>query len=410
MSANLHSVLLSIAPLLLLQSEARAERVEWRRVQTTTLELLTTADAASAADALNELESLRLYILSALPAEATAAARLRIVAFSSEWEFQAFRLNAHSPAYFVGGPAQPTIVLGRLSKDSLPSLRHELVHYLLRLSRRDLPLWLEEGLAESLSGVDPATARARLRLLRQNGPIPIDEFLAAGRDSRWYTSYEGARLFYAQSWALVESMRRNSPSLDWAAIDRWLRHPGPLDLDLQPAPRPELPRLQSTALIDTPRNSDIDLALGRLLLTLGDLEGARVRLERAADEQPEAWAALGDAALRQSRPADARSALRRALSLHAADARALWQLAVLEQNHPQGDPATAVRALELLLAAAPSNDQARIALSSHYLRLQRFSDALAQLHMVRQTPPAQAAYFKQALQFAQANAAPPALR
>ena len=141
-----------------LQSPAR---MDWIRVSAPNLELLTTGEACVAAEAVADLESLRLYFRSKVPLKTMAEPSLRIVAFSSEREYQPFRLNARSPAYFAGGPGQATIVLGRLAKDQFPSLRHEFVHFLFRANRWQPPLWLEEGLAEFLGGVDRVTAQSR---------------------------------------------------------------------------------------------------------------------------------------------------------------------------------------------------------------------------------------------------------
>ena len=116
--------------LILLQGQAAGAGPGWIRVTTADLDLLTTGEAETAAEAVGELETLRIFFRDTMPTFATTGARLRIVAFSSEGEFREFRVNAHSPAYFVGGPGQSTIVLGRLAKETLPLLRHEYAHRL----------------------------------------------------------------------------------------------------------------------------------------------------------------------------------------------------------------------------------------------------------------------------------------
>gem|GEM_PF-2097402 len=417
--------------LILLHSHADACSPGWIRVSTPHLEMLTTGDAVAAAEAVNELESLRDSFRRAVPTSATTEARLRIVAFSSEWEYQAFRVNSYSPAYFVGGPGQEFIVLGRLAKDTIPSLRHEYVHYLLKQRPQRLPLWLEEGLAEYHGGVSRDVARARSHLLSHSGWIPVEELFKAGPNSAWYRDRGLAARFYAESWALTDLlMKRGMIQTDGSALDEeqpsnrveealarngdrqesdvWRDFhgaPAELEKDL----RAHVRELQATQLetaaavsadVAPADRADVELSLARLQARNGDLDGARIRAARIADESSAAWSVMGDVALKQGRTAEARAAFRTAMQNGAADVRTLWQLAVLEQSAPDGDM---VPVLEKLVAADPSHDDARLVLSSHYLRQERWSDALSQLRQVRNAPPDKAEFYQRALALAESR-------
>lgn len=402
---SLLSVPAFAACLILLHSQAAASGRPWTRLATTNLELLTSGDAALAAHAVGELESLRLFFRESLPSSATTPARLRIVAFSSEWEFDEFRTNLHSPAYFAGGPDQPTIVLGRLAKESLPSLRHEYVHFALRASGLTLPLWLEEGLAEYYGGVAPARAHSRARLLSAAGAVPLTELTSVDRASPWYVQPALAERFYATSWALADLLLRSAP------LSHWVASPPSLSSELEAAlqhhiatlrPSPE-PAFTAVSIDSAPApDSDVDLALARVALFANNLPAALARLERASPLDPETLALRGELELRQGRRPAALDAFRQAFRLQTASRRALWQLAVLEQSAPGGDP---LPALERLVAADPAFDEARLVLSSHYLRLSRYQDALTQLRAVRSAPPDKAAFFQRALVFAESRAA-----
>lgn len=116
-------VFLCVTGLFLLHNPAKAKETQRIRVASPRLELFTTAEAETASQALTELESRRICFRSAVPGSATEPARLGIVAFPSESEYQAFRLSSYSPAYFVSGPGQGTNVPGRLTKESLSSVR-----------------------------------------------------------------------------------------------------------------------------------------------------------------------------------------------------------------------------------------------------------------------------------------------
>lgn len=396
--------------LFLLHSQAAAAERSWIRVATSDLEMLTTGDATLAAQAVGELESLRIFFRQSQPAFATTAARLRIVAFSSEWEFDEFRTNTHSPAYFAGGPDQPTIVLGRLAKETLPALRHEFVHYALRSTGPALPLWLEEGLAEYYGGVGAQRAARRSRLLAGSGWIPLNELMAADRNSEWYRQPALAERFYAESWAVVDWLMLQAGPDAPQQIGRWAAGlPGPWNT-LEAALRRHASNLRGTpaasgasTTLDTRSvgEAEMDLALARVAILAGNLPAAQARLDRAAS-LPEAWALRGEIELKQGRRNQARYALREAMRLDAAGKLALWRLAVLEQNSEDGNP---VPVLERLLMADPAFDEARLVLSSHYLRLQRYPEALSQLRSVRAAPPDKADFYQRALALAESRAA-----
>ena len=397
--------------LLLLHSQAAAAERKWIRVSTSSLELLTSGDASVAEQAVGELESLRIFFRQSQPTFATTAARLRIVAFSSEWEFDEFRANLHSPAYFAGGPDQPTIVLGRLSKNTLPSLRHEYVHYALASAGLTLPLWLEEGLAEYYGGVSAGRAARRSRLLAGPGWVPLNELLAADRTSNWYRQPQLAERYYAASWALVDWLMQRPGTDPAAQIARWSAGaPEPLD-ELEAALRLHIKTLRGSnalppslvRLDEQPADqAEVELALARVALLAGNLPAALSRLDRAPQLLPEAWAIRGEIELKRGRSREARAALREAMRLNAAGKLALWHLAVLEQSSADGD---AVPVLERLVATDPAFDEARLVLSSHYLRQQRYPEALSQLRSVRMAPPDKADFFQRALAFAESRAA-----
>ncbi len=95
---------------------------------------------------------------------------------------------------------------------------HELVHYLMQSGDAHTPLWLEEGIAEYFSN---ATIRWRsisagnpmsnhVATLRQRARIPLPQLFAAGRDSDIYNQSSSQAAFYAESWAIVDWLVRDS--------------------------------------------------------------------------------------------------------------------------------------------------------------------------------------------------------
>lgn len=378
-----------VAGFLLLQCQAAPAPTAWIRLSAPNLELLTNGDVRLATAAIAELADLRSDWQAATPPgmdEANPRA-VRIVAFASETEYRPFRVNAFSPAYFVGGLGQDTIVLGRLTKQSLPALRHEFVHHLIRARWQKLPLWLEEGLADYFGGIEPGAAQLRAERLRRDGMLPLDELASMTRSSAGYQNREAALQFYAQSWALAHLLITDSEyrAHVWACVDR-LNHGETLENTAQGLYGHDVRQLQAdltahlahlktkpsvirpaaleaeASLVDV---DEMGLALARLLLRKGDTAGAQGYLDQLLDSSranPELWSLTGDLALKQGRPLDARFALQEALRLGSRDARGLKQLAVLEQN------ALNRTALEPILARLvdvdPGDDEARRALSS----------------------------------------------
>lgn len=415
-------VLLCVTGLFLLHTPANAKETQWIRVASPHLELFTTAEAETASQALIELESLRICFRSAVPASATEPARLRIVAFSSESEYQVFRLNSYSPAYFVSGPGQGTIVLGRLTKESLPSLRHEYIHALVQENGWRLPLWLAEGLAEQFSGVDSQSARFRRNLLKQQGLPSISQLQSV---QTAYQDRESAQRFYAASWALTNLLFTESPYRDHigtfvkdggSPLSEWLAGFGLHEARLERDLRAQIDRLRPVSAdggtdpiqidcrVQPADGIAVQLALARLQEQLGDPAGAWARLEtlpEPARQQADYWVLRGDLSIHEANADDARYSYEKAMDLGSQDGRMLQQLAVLQQGL-----SAAVPVLERLVELTPANDEARLVLSSHYLNAHRWPEALAQLRQVKHASPEREDFYRLAVALAESHLEP----
>jgi tetratricopeptide (TPR) repeat protein len=382
------------------------ERV-WLRAAQGDVEVLTTDSPRAAQRVLAELESLRKAVSETAPWLANASAPLRVVVFSGEQEFSAYRINAHSPAYFAGGPEWSVIVLARADDAAAVSLRHEFIHFLLRSSGRKLPLWLEEGLADALSPLPKNEAARRVRMLREGRLMPWQEVFRTAPGAALYQDWEQARLFYAQSWALAEALihsaegRVSSAHLEeWAGIGgseeevaqallrRFLRKPRPVGRNWRLAPR------DSGFPVAPAPASLVWTVLGRLSLQLGRLDAAEEQLRKAALLSPEPLPWLGDLEYRRGRLEQARAAWRLAMARDAADVRTLLRLAVLEQDLPGGEMTPV---LEKILEKDPGQEEARLALASQYIRRGRWAEARQCLLEVRSAPPRWADFYRQAL-------------
>jgi hypothetical protein len=186
----------------------------WISVRTPHFEIWTTASQESALEALDRLEFMRAYFAQASTGLTPSDKPVRVVAFSNSGEFNAYRPNSHSPAYFVGGPERDVLVLGRLTREDLRHLSHEYVHALVRQSRLKLPVWLEEGLAEFYSTVEPAADGAvvgkfpewKRRKSVAGQRAGLAQLVSVGQKSAEYRESALASRFYTESWVLVHML------------------------------------------------------------------------------------------------------------------------------------------------------------------------------------------------------------
>lgn len=266
-----------------------------------------------------------------------------------------------------------------------PVVFHELTHVLTANSRRRLPLWLTEGIAEYHSTFEVRGPAEILlgrpighhTLLLRDQFIPLRELLAVDEKSPIYSEGPRRSLFYAQSWALVHLLR-NSPDTR-GGLSRYVRA-YEAGTEQQAAMRDvfgfEVPELEQrlrtyvrqfavrgelwklpqpitdTALTDADVPEGVALThLGRLLLRANRVDEAEERFRAALLASPKlavANAAMAELRLQQERPGDAWAHLETA-SAGAADFFDHYLVA---------------SALDQLLEAAPSEAERERALSS----------------------------------------------
>ena len=128
-----------------------------------------------------------------------------------------YRFNEVAAAYF---PTRDDAGLHRLDAGSLDLIEHpetavhEYTHLMVRQSKKEIPVWLNEGLAELYSNMQPQGKKVlvgspiggRLQSLVNDQWIGLDKLTAAGHDSPFYTEKNRAGIFYAESWLLVHML------------------------------------------------------------------------------------------------------------------------------------------------------------------------------------------------------------
>lgn len=343
-----------------------------------------------------------------------------IVVFRSDDELQRYGLRKDGKPIRVSGFYRSSPEANRIglsaswNEDPRPIVYHELLHEFLRWNFPPQPLWFDEGMAEYYSTFTATRKKAtvgrireeHLRLLRETAPMPLEELLAVGKESRWYSEDSRRGLFYAQSWALTHYLLHADPALqprlfrylkrtregverraaffeafgrteasvlaDLVAYVRGARFTSytvPFDAGLaEPPPARVLSR------------ADVLARLAGLLLpdATRDAETGRLVSEALAlqPDHPAALAAQARLAARAGRVDDERALLRRAAAAPGAGAGVLYDLGMALLPRPEGDGgperwkvaiAEARRALERALELDPAFTPARVALGRTYL-------------------------------------------
>jgi tetratricopeptide (TPR) repeat protein len=207
-----------LAALAFSQTEARA--ADWMRLQTANFTIEGDVGAGELRTVALRLEQFREAIRQTFPsAKLVTPAPVTVIVFAHDRDFKAVAPRFEGKPVELTGLATTSQIGSSIaiclehSNQAYPVLYHEFGHLLINNAARDLPLWLQEGLAEfyrmfDLSDdgrsavlgkpVEPEEiGRMRERLL------PMAELLAADHGSKLYNVSVDRDLFYAQSWAFV---------------------------------------------------------------------------------------------------------------------------------------------------------------------------------------------------------------
>ena len=240
----------------------------------------------------------------------SSGSRIFVIAIADSACFEAFRLRRQGRAVQLGGFFSPSLLGGYLVFNAgLPwrefeSVCHEYVHALVNRQIGNLPLCLNEGLAEYFStfradgrGVEYGHAiDAHRGLLQRDRLMPMDELFSINGSSPSYWEGERRPMFYAESWALVHYLNSTPdlrerfdrfltrlkrgeaprgafgaafPSESWYGVqDKLRRH-----VAVEHPPRRELPAGNGRLIasrVSVMRRADVYARLGAVLLEVHD--------------------------------------------------------------------------------------------------------------------------------------------
>jgi hypothetical protein len=186
----------------------------WVRLKSPDFEMYSSAGERGSRETIRYFEQVRSFFIDVLGAAQRDQKRVYIIAFGSEKEFDLYRPNEVAAAFYQSTNQRDFIVLGHIGEEYLPAVVHEYVHLLARSGGLDLPIWLNEGIADVYSTLKPMGNKVlvgtpppgRVITLRQEKWIALPLVLAAKYDSPYYNEKNRASAFYGESWALTHML------------------------------------------------------------------------------------------------------------------------------------------------------------------------------------------------------------
>jgi tetratricopeptide (TPR) repeat protein len=391
---------------------------DWTKASTPHFELYTNGGDGAAKRTVLYFEQIRSFFLDAMKAEEKDTEPIRIIGFRSDKDYEPYRPNEFASAFYLGGYDRDYIVLGDIGAENHQTAVHEYVHLLVKHSNLKLPPWLNEGLADLYSTLQPSGNKVkvgalligRYQLLQRAKWIPVERILAVGHDSPEYNTKKHAGMFYSESWALTHmlnldpdfhekypafgaALARSGDSvqalqevygLSPEALEKELR--GYIDgqsfyaalFDL------ELEKAAVEPVLETAPELEVGLALGQLTASMRDKRDlARKTYEQLAakfPEAPEASEALGYMAWRSGDEAQGREQFARAAELGSTNPKMYYDLAYLSRR--SSDTAGAIAALETAVRLNPEYQDARRQLGGLYLGNREWVKAVLHLNKV----------------------------
>jgi len=408
----------------------------WLKITSANFELYTTAGEKSGREMVRHFEEVRSFFVQAFGGRLKDAKPARLIVFRNEKEYQPYKPNEFASAFFHSGMQHDFIVMSSASTEQFPTAVHEYTHLMVHQSGMDLPPWLNEGLAELYSNLEPRDSKiivgqvipGRLQVLRSDKWIPLATLVKVDHASPYYNEKARAGMFYAESWALVHMLSlepQYRPHLDALAVALKDKDPQTAFVDtmgqrieeIDAALRDyftaatihaavfdvQLPKSIDTPEIETGASLPARLALAELLVNMrGRTEQARAAYEQLAKAYPDRWEVeegLGEFHWQQRKLQDSAQHFARAMQLGCKNLSTLLLYArVLGYNRQPKEEADVLgKTVELY----PESSEANLELGSALVRTSNFGAALAALLAVKKvTTPEQAYQLLYSLAFA----------
>lgn len=337
---------------------AHAAETEWLKLQTPRFGVVSQLGPESTERWAREFDRFIDAIQQLFGANDLSLPPLTIVLFEDARAFRPYMPNLQTDrdevAGFFGNQATwSTIGLAGRSASTVTRrvVLHEAVHWVMSANEIDLPVWVDEGLAEVYSTfeVDAGSGRwgmpieEHVNYLSQVGLLPVDELFRISR-----TEVHSSDRFYPQAWALAHYLLFGDGGAHRPKLAKYLAQSRQTDMDtaftaafgssyddLQKELRAYVrngrysySKVEFTAgalpLETAPATpANVEVSLARLAIAGGNLELAKQHAEKLIDLLPAAAVGYDVLALTAARSGDAAvlaAALARAIELDSSDA------------------------------------------------------------------------------------------
>ena len=411
---------------LALPALALAAADPWLRITSSNFELFTTAGERTGRDLIRHFEQVRSFFLQAFGKRLRNSRPARLIVFRSAREYAAYRPNEFAAAFYQPGDRHDFIVMSSGSKDHYPVAVHEFTHLMVHQSGANLPAWLNEGLAELYSNLEPAGAKilvgkvppGRAQTLLNSQWIDLHTLLAVEHNSPYYNEKSRAGMFYSESWALVHMLNLNlayRPRLsalvaalnegdaEQAFVTAYGKRIDNVQEDLRGYLKGntinaavfdiQLPKAVDAPEIETGASFPARLALAELLANYrGKLDQARAAYQELAKDYPgkweveDGWARLN---WRERKLEDAARHFARAAELGCTDPQVFLEHARILGYTGKAAEAVAVLKRVTDLSPAPLNgmDEFHFELGTLLVRTNSYGEALTELRAVQKVAP-----------------------
>ncbi|HTX37355.1 MAG TPA: tetratricopeptide repeat protein [Bryobacteraceae bacterium] len=401
---------------------ARDDR--WTEIRSAHFDLFTEGGEPAGRDLLHHFEQVRSFFQQAYGLNGRGRV-VRIVCFRSPKQFRYYETSKIADAAFHPGSRHDYILMKNDEADQYPMAVHEYTHLILRSTNHDIPVWLDEGLAEVYSNLEPHGAfvvvgrviPARLEALAEGRWIDLRTLVSATRSSEVYNKQADAEMFYAESWALVHMLALdNTYSPRLKSLMDALMHGGSVEAFQKTYGKPieqveadlrayldnsrlnaavfqvRLPQSEPAPKVTPKAGLEARLALAEMLLDYpGRTAEAHAAFDRALHdypERPEAEQGMGEYLAHERRGPEAATHFARAESLGDHDAAMYLEygrvLAAADR------PDDAITALRKAIALAPALDAAHHELAILLVKTGAFREAVEQFRAVKRLPPVEA--------------------
>lgn len=203
-----------------------SEREKWTRYDSPHFTAFSRTFEGETRKALEWLELLRLVLSQITPdlkagqSQVFSPLPTYVFLFPNQQSFRPYQMLEGAAGLFSQRQDGCALIVEMDHPDALEIVRHEYLHFLLHNNFPQLPVWLNEGLAEFFSTLrregnkvivgDPHIPH--IRLLHQNKLLPAAEILGVTYESPVYQNPQWRPRLYASAWLLVHYLAAGEPA------------------------------------------------------------------------------------------------------------------------------------------------------------------------------------------------------